>query len=1173
MNCLLVVVTATLASLCPAHSLEYCVVPDVGKDCDDCPLPLDNALCNTVQYFAATLLFTSNATFHFLEGEHVLDLIVAVTDVANISLIGVGPHQNSSKVLCGSTSAGFFIQNFDNFSVINLSFHNCGVDLPGYDGTLVLLNGSGLNIDHVTIFNSSGYGLSAYDSRNHTSISNSIFTDNQAYGSPNGGNVFIAYLSCNGLSKLSINQCEFLKGHAGYESRLAAGLSVLINCTDVQVVIMNSVLHGNRGYDSANLFVAFGSLAGNFIQISNVTISNGKSSSGPGMGILLDRNLPLYDPISCGGSSSHLPQHLMEFSFNELYKITILKNNGICSLLFDDSMKPGADCSAQYVLMKDSVISENWSPAGDWMLEQGTVVCFNPSGPFKTIQATFDNVSISANTAAQNQWPPSSSIFFLMVLNVTFIDCRFENNQMTAIMAISSKLVFQGENIFRNNSAVNGAGLLLLQNSYMSLNQHSHITFIDNYASNIGGAIYVENSVLLPPYFCFFQVDYGNDVRIDFFNNTAGTAGSSLYMPPVYWCMTRDWRAMGENTFERVFKVRNTEIDPSAIASAPSGVCVCAPGSAAPGCDDGNHSISSYPGEAFPLRLAVVGTMDGTVPGTIHAKFSTSSPQARLGPLQDTQMNWHANCSEFTYTVFSTLSSLHINLGPSSDGPFLTVNLELKDCPMGFTLKHDTWACVCHPTIRRDNIHCFINNQSILRPADSWIGFQDSNTSNETGVIFSEHCPYGYCLSHDVYLRGDDPDIQCVGNRTGVLCGKCAESYSLTLGTDQQCSRCSDIFLLILLPLVASGLVLVAVLFVLNLTVAKGDINGLIFYANVVSMSHSMQDSKASGHLYTFIAWLNLDLGISTCFYDGMDAYAETWLQFLFPLYLWGIIIAIIVFFKFPKLVRKVKLSRRSMQSPVKVLATLLLLSYTKLQRILVTIFSFTTLKYPSGDVHYVWLYDANLDFLKGKHLYLFIAGVLVLLFLILPYTLGLAFFQHLQACSGRRACRWVNPLKPVFDSYSGPYKDRYRAWTGLLLVVRSMLIILFSFNITGSLVFNHFVILVMSLSLLMLSTGGVYAKWQHSALDAFFHVQLGVFSGGTIYISLINGNSSALADFSFGTALFIFLAILGHHLFSFFRGVCCRKGYDAVNPEEEEELLFHNRERVLPAVALTQSP
>lgn len=351
-------------------------------------------------------------------------------------------------------------------------------------------------------------------------------------------------------------------------------------------------------------------------------------------------------------------------------------------------------------------------------------------------------------------------------------------------------------------------------------------------------------------------------------------------------------------------------------------------------------------------------------------------------------------------------------------------------------------------------------------------------------------------------------------------------------------------------------------MFALNLTVTEGSINGLIFYANVVSMSHSIQYSGASTQLYIFIAWLNLDFGINTCFYNGMDAYAETWLQFAFPLYLWAITIAIIVFFnRFPKLTRK------GSQNAVKVLATLILLSYTKLQRTLVTIFSFTTLRYPNGAVHYVWLYDANVDYMKGKHVYLFIAGVLILMLLILPYTLALTFFQYLQACSGHRMCGWVNKLKPVFDSYAGPYKDRYRTWSGLLLVTRTVLIILFSFNITGSPIFNYFTILVTSQILMVLSTRGIYKKWPHDFLETFFYVQLGILSGGTIYVSYTKGNTSALSGISFGTSLLVALVLVGHRIFSSLKGVFCNRG--AVQPEEEDELLFHNRERAVSALAL----
>ena len=85
-----------------------------------------------------------------------------------------------------------------------------------------------------------------------------------------------------------------------------------------------------------------------------------------------------------------------------------------------------------------------------------------------------------------------------------------------------------------------------------------------------------------------------------------------------------------------------------------------------------------------------------------------------------------------------------------------------------------------------------------------------------------------------------------------------------------------------------------------------------------------------------------------------------------------------------------------------------------------------------------VWLYDANIDYLSGKHIPLFIVAVLVFLFLFLPYTLLLLFGQWLQAISHLRLFSWVNSarLKPFMDSYHAPYKANHRYWPGLLLVL-----------------------------------------------------------------------------------------------------------------------------------------
>ena len=159
-------------------------------------------------------------------------------------------------------------------------------------------------------------------------------------------------------------------------------------------------------------------------------------------------------------------------------------------------------------------------------------------------------------------------------------------------------------------------------------------------------------------------------------------------------------------------------------------------------------------------------------------------------------------------------------------------------------------------------------------------------------VIVHEHCPFDYCRPDSFDLDLKDPDEQCAFNRSGILCRACQNNLSQVFGTSA-CRECSSLWALLWVPVV----VLVVLLIVLNLTVSVGTINGLIFYANIVRANHAtfFPPNTTNSFLSWFIAWINLDLGIETCFYNGLDAYVKTWLQFVFPLYIWFLVITIIV--------------------------------------------------------------------------------------------------------------------------------------------------------------------------------------------------------------------------------------------------------------------------------------
>ena len=130
--------------------------------------------------------------------------------------------------------------------------------------------------------------------------------------------------------------------------------------------------------------------------------------------------------------------------------------------------------------------------------------------------------------------------------------------------------------------------------------------------------------------------------------------------------------------------------------------------------------------------------------------------------------------------------------------------------------------------------------------------------------------------------------------------------------------------------LLIAGVLLVIFLMLFYLTVSLGTINGLIFCANIIRSSQAIffpPESVISAPLLsTFIAWLNLDLGIEACFYNGLDAYTKTWLQYAFPLYIWLLVIIIIVASQYSTMVSKL-----TPNNALQVLATLFLLSYAKI--------------------------------------------------------------------------------------------------------------------------------------------------------------------------------------------------------------------------------------------------
>ena len=246
------------------------------------------------------------------------------------------------------------------------------------------------------------------------------------------------------------------------------------------------------------------------------------------------------------------------------------------------------------------------------------------------------------------------------------------------------------------------------------------------------------------------------------------------------------------------------------------------------------------------------------------------------------------------------------------------------------------------------------------------------------------------------------------------------------------CQLYSNIYLLLIIPIAIAGLLLVFILFCINLTVTDGTINAFIMYTNVIGINDHVffTDTK---HVFTpayaFISLANLDLGIRTCFYNGMDDYAKMWLQLAFPFYLMFIATLLIITSH-----HSITVQRLTAHRALPVLATLFLLSYTKILRTVYSVlFSYSTITHlPSKHTTILWSLDANVPLFGIKFTILFI--VCLILFLVLvPFNVILLYTRTLSQF------QFINKFKPLLDAYQGPYKYMFYYWTGLQLLIRAV--------------------------------------------------------------------------------------------------------------------------------------
>ena len=1095
----------------------YCIQPDhlnPSGNLSQCLLSSINVTLNDIASQDNGRVSIQDSILYFLPGIHQLNISVIFHHSVNLRFKGLGemnegPHETvmESPVVINCDHAAVTFSICSDVSFVNITFKSCGQTFPEYfKPALQFIDTSNVLLKYLSFQNNAEVALyywpSPYKSVNLTILHSSFYRN--GYG--------------------------IVLQHQGPTPSY-----------DVNVSYSN-MTHNNIG-----LFITYQeSATPATIQMESLVVANNKNTNIEVYTYSNHYAMKLINLVSCGSPLGLFLNH------------SVASTDKNCSFIeiTNTSFYNHSQTGIMFVVSGYGVgtfsLSSSCFRGNKGLFGTSLKVLIAEEKPMtgKSFSVHMDNVTLDGNSINQlfvdsNHYSEvyATTVGIANCRNLSINNCNFSNNEGSGLSLFDSRVFFSGVNNFINNTAYRGAGLVMAANSYsyLFLKTGVSINFINNTAIHKGGAIFVEQNIvqlgfgILSIISCFYQYHEPGKI-FHFEGNKAGVAGSVLYGGATEKCLIEE--TTKNNSFLDISTFFN-QSDHSLISSDPHRVCFCLNDSKFPDCSQDTLSKSAIPGENIDFTIAVVGQHNNVTTGIVNISSNTGA--------HSNQNISIAQCISLKYVIkVKESSAKNMNVRITVSNPAanaiitpIIISVDIKQCLPGTTLSQQSHVCECDQSV----INCNGINATVMKNEPSWIAVY--NKSNCTRIIVYPFCPYDYCKQSSVTFSLSDPDKQCAFNRSGLLCGACDQNLSLMLGSNK-CGECTNDYLALIIPFALAGIILVILLIALNLTVTVGAINGLLFFSNVVKIYQPLLFGIDNVPVLSqFISWINLDLGIETCFANGLNSFYKSLLQFAFPFYLWFLIILII------KLSQSFsKLSRVIGNNAVPVLCTLLLLSYTKLLCTVISILKYATpFRYAtpfknvtssSGCIGAVWYDDATEPYFSGRHLALFIIALVALIGLFLPYILLLLFFPLWELC---RSKRYVGTslylrLKPFFDAYAGPHTDRFCIWPGLLLVARSVIAATIAVSTDNTVTLSMSVAVIIVL-LVTMNISSVYkSNWLHIldvcylfCLQIIFYILFGALSASDSEVSLNDAKKGMTVMLSLS---FIgFLCIIGYHIYS----------------------------------------
>ena len=990
-----------------------------------------------------TLPVASNVEYHFLPGEHQVTTNVTLKHLNNFTLCGEFTDNSSPVMLVFCSHKSFlYITNSFKVKIANITFKQCGMCYQQrdykYATKLFLIVCSSCMLEYINFLE---FGLTAHYLIGESSLRN---------------------INVNSSTQLQQSVLHYFLISLQYKQMYCP-----YNFTDVVIVEMNNIHITGKGYGGIDISqdIFFNYALVNYGAHIYIILKNSQfhSMNKPVLHVVFTSAVAwIYNCIFTDNEVEliYRPFSMIQIMFDtncitiNFTNCTLKHNINWKFLILAASIYIKNCWMSSVVTLHGSNIENNRSPLlyfDGKSSKRGCIVNVTIEGP----------VTIASNSLYDITDYGVLHMRHIIVNLHGPVIISDNTAQITDYLMLfeSCEVQFSGEIKITSNHWMR---IILIRHkpSYIKVKENTTIMFSDNasFRSMIVHELEISNHYLYP--YCTFQYETMENrscaltasYMITFENNLIsskhGTCELDFFATHCRWLNTSVFYGYNPG----IINQQIMQADQHQLLHHMT-ICYC------------SHNITNcsvdvlgpvYPGQVLQVDLCVPYNNEDSILYVETQSTQLPTSACRIGHQTElvNTITKHSKIFNFTIVTDSKeICELFLTASPCLYYTYEAFYIEILPCPVGFTLQ--SGVCDCDPYLRNSNIHidkCYIDQSTITRLANTWITAH--HHSNNTKYLLSHNCPMDYCLPHSSHLNLLNPDLQCQFNRTDILCSQCQHSLSMVFGSSR-CIHCTNIHILITIIVILAGIVLVVLLYLLNLTVTNGTINGTIFYANIISINDSvfLVNSNVFKPLRVFISFVNLDLGIETCFYNGMDGYAKMFLQLFFPFYLIVIAISIIIVSRYSS-----RILRWTYTRSLPVLATLFLLSYTSVLRaVSMVLFSYSTItQLPSGHQQLVWSIDASVPLFGFKFTILFII-CLVLFLLLIPFNIILLFTRYLSQF------RIVNQFKPLLDAFQGSYKDRYYYWVGVHLIFRSLFFSFYAFQAKHRLILTAIILILLT--------------------------------------------------------------------------------------------------------------